>query len=229
MNEEKLIFYTGAPGSKWSAVAHLITKSTKYSFNTSDYSSERIFLHKKHKTAHHGCYWGPGNEYGKNFHLLDTLSKDEILSEIDKPYSDKNRDQYRLIKCHHFSLHLDFIKTTFPKSKILIVLRTDQLCESGWLSAGGFESISYPNYSTYYKNKEILRERIHEENQSSKKFIFENNLELCGINEKYWIDKWGVTRSTKEIDIYMKSLEKNLYEKFTMDTMISCYNFDKNS
>lgn len=226
MNEEKIIFYTGAPGSKWSAVAHLITRSARYDFNTSDYSSDRTFQHINHSTAHHGCYWGPGNEFGQNFHKLNTLSKQEILEEIDRPYADKNWNQWRLVKCHHFSLHLDFIKETFPLSKILIVLRPDYQCETGWLSAGGFESITYPNYSYYYQNEGILREKIFLENQSSKKFIIKHKLPISGVNEDYLINRWGVYRNTSEIDSYMSSLEYNLHKIYTLDVTISEFNFN---
>ena len=72
MDESKLIFYTGAPGSKWSATAHLITMNKKYPINTSDYSAERTYTHVQRDVSHLGAYWGPGNDIGENFHQLSS-------------------------------------------------------------------------------------------------------------------------------------------------------------
>ena len=44
MDETKLVFFTGAPGSKWSAVAHVIAQSRKYKFDTGDYAPDRQYL-----------------------------------------------------------------------------------------------------------------------------------------------------------------------------------------
>ena len=45
VDESKLIFFTGAPGSKWSATAHLLALSGLYNINTSDYNDDRIYTH----------------------------------------------------------------------------------------------------------------------------------------------------------------------------------------
>lgn len=228
IDESKLIFLTGAPGCKWSATAHLITFNQKYPINKSDYNKERFFHHSIANVAHQGAYWGPGNGLGEKFANLSSLSKKEILEEIDKPYGDKSWNKYRIIKCHQFSLNLDFIKETFPKSKILIVLRPDKVCYFSWLSAGGFESISYPNYSLYYKNKELLFDKIVEENQCSRNFIKKHNLNLNIVTERYWKDFWNIDNTNEELDTYMKSIEgfhiDNVF-KLSYDVIIADYNF----
>jgi hypothetical protein len=211
VDESKLIFYTGAPGSKWSATAHLITMNSRWPINTSDYSKERTYTHENKPIAHQGAYWGPGNGIGENFHQLSNMGKDEVLHEIDKPYSDKSWDKYRLIKCHHFSSHLDWIKENFPQSKILIVLRPDIICLRGWLVTGGFHTITYPNYSVFYKNKFVLEE-------------------LNVVRKKYWKNWWGIDCDTEEKETYMYSLEGKIDQPEVEDTLrfdvtIADYNF----
>jgi hypothetical protein len=228
IDESKLIFFTGAPGCKWSATSHIITHNSKYPINTSDYSENRVYTHSDIDISHYGAYWGPGNGIGENFHKLSKMSKEEIIEEIDKPYLDKSWEKYRIIKCHHFSLNLNFIKETFPKSKILIVLRPDFLCFKGWLSAGGFEGITYPNYTKYYKNKEILDQKIQEENAAARDFIHKYNLDLNVVREKYWKEWWGIKPSTPELERYIRSIESRQDKKgarFNYDVLIADYNF----
>lgn len=223
VDESKLIFYTGAPGSKWSATAHLITKNQKWPINTSDYSTDRIYTHKDSNISHQGAYWGPGNGIGENFHQLHTMTKEQILEEIDKPYKDKSWDKYRLIKCHHFSSQLDWIKENFPTSKILIVLRPDNTCLKGWLATGGFYDITYPNYSVFYKNKFVLEEKIKEENNAARKFIYDYDLDLNVVRRKYWKNWWGVESDSEETETYMSSLERRMDPNETNDEV---YRFD---
>lgn len=241
MDESKLIFYTGAPGSKWSAVAHLITFNNKYPINISDYSAERTYTHLDRKVSHLGAYWGPGNGIGERFHELASLSKDEILDEINKPYTDKNWEQYRLVKCHHFSIQLDYIAENFPKSKIIIVLRPDDVCIKGWLSAGGFDKITYPDYHTYYKNPKNMEEIIKKENSHSIDFINRYNLSKYLVTESYLKDFWNINCDTNEKQIYINSMVerkkfmKSLIERKEIygskmpivqpDVSISHYNF----
>jgi len=229
IDESKIIFYTGAPGSKWSATAHLISFNEKYPINKSDYNDDRYYFHDDVGVAHHGAYWGPGNGFGENFHQLHTMSKNEIINEIEKPYDDKNWEQYRLIKCHHFSSQLDYIKETFPTSKIIIVLRPDIQCYRGWLGAGGFDKISYPDYKAFYKNRETMEELLVEENTAAKQFIHDNDLDIHVIREKYWRDFWGIERNTDEIDTYIRSVEMRQTRgkaRLNYDALIAHYNFE---
>lgn len=229
IDESKLIFYTGAPGSKWSATAHIITYNKIYPINTSDYLEERTHYHNTTGVSHLGAYWGPGNGVGENFHNFNKLSKEEIIEEINNAYSDKTWNKYRLVKCHHFSLHLDYIKETFPQSKIIIVMRPFQQCITGWLGSGGFEKIKYPNYTEYYKDKETIKTRIEEESHLARDFIQRNNLDIFTIREQYWSDFWGISRNSKELNTYMRSIEMRQvpHKKATwaLDTVISHYNF----
>ena len=227
MDESKLIFFTGAPGSKWSAVAHILTHTKKISINTSDYNDDRVYTHPGPKISHLGAYWGPGFEFGSNFHELHTLTKEQIIEQIEKPYADNNWEQYRLIKCHQFSLNLDFITEMFPKSVIINVLRPDDICLWSWYVAGGFEGIKYPDYNPYYKNKETMAEKIAEENYLARKFIIEKNLPLEVATLDYWNRIWGIQPNTDELERYMNSLllrKGDAGPVPLLDTQVSVYN-----
>jgi len=209
-DESKLIFFTGAPGSKWSAVSHLLTKQTKYPINTSDYQEDRQFDHVSHKffpTSHLGAYFGPGQEFGNDFHILDTLSKEEIVEEIDKAYKDKGWDKYRIVKCHHFSRHLRFITETFPKSKIITVHRPAVLCYRGWQKAGGFDHITYPDYS-YYQDLDFMKEEITRENVGIMRFWEETQCDVHLVRSRYWKDRWDIdVNQDEETKTYSDSIE----------------------
>jgi hypothetical protein len=228
-DESKLIFFTGAPGSKWSSISHLITKNTKYPINHSDYNSSRFHLHKN-GIAHQGAYWGPGNGLGENFHRLYRMSKDEIVNEIDKAYEDKTWEKYRIIKCHQFSLNLDYIKETFPKSKILMIMRNNRSCYTSWMSSGGFDLIKFPNYDLYYKNPDELMKHICKENEEINNFVVKHDLDIYVVYKKYFKDFWGLDTSEEENNLYTQSLERTINEKktrfiYNIDISIAHYNF----
>lgn len=235
VDESKLIFFTGAPGSKWSATAHVLTHNTIMPINTSDYREDRYYQHPNPPVAHQGAYWGPGFEFGNQFHEINKLSKEEILAEIDAAYADKSWDKYRIIKCHQFSLNLDWIKENFPTSKIMIVLRPEHQCVHGWLTAGagdGFKGITYPDYNPYYQNAEKFTKEVHRESQASKRFITENNLPVDLVRSKYWKDRWGIEKSTPELELYIESLEcsKKHNEKYwNYDVLVAEYNFEESN
>jgi hypothetical protein len=237
IDESKIIFFTGAPGSKWSAIAHLLALSGRYNINISDYNDDRVYEHPGPKISHLGAYWGPGFGVGEKFNRINTLSKEDIYAQIETPYEDKNWKQHRIIKCHQFSLNLDWIKENFPTSKIAIVLRPDITCKEQWLYAGGFDGISYPNYNSYYKNEEVLEQKIAQENSASRKFIAENNLELHTITRPFLSKHWYLesvpeenlnVTPVNEVERYIISILRakgNSGPEWLLDTSIAMYNF----
>jgi hypothetical protein len=222
MDESKLIFFTGAPGSKWSATAHILSHNKLLPVNTSDYSKDRTYTHPAPSwtVSHLGAYWGPGFGLGEQFDKINQLSKDEILSEIDKPYTDKNWEQYRIIKCHQFALNLDWIKENFPTSKIMIVLRPNRVCSEGWLTAGGWD-ITYPNYRPYYKDDATFKKLALQELQAAKTFIDKHDLEMQVVTQHYWRKRWGITKETEELEKYINSIEKSPKGVWHYDTTIA--------
>lgn len=222
MDESKLIFFTGAPGSKWSATAHILSHNKILPINTSDYADDRVYAHPSPSwnVKHLGAYWGPGFGWGEKFDKIDQLSKDEIIAEIDKPYADKRWDKYRIVKCHQFANNLDFIRETFPESKIMIVLRPNAVCANAWIDAGGW-NITYPVYKPYYKDNDTLRVKVSEELQNAKGFITQHNLEMQVITDSYWLNRWGIEKNTPELELYMNSITRSPKDIWHYDTTVA--------
>lgn len=239
MEDNKLIFWTGAPGSKWSATAWCLSKTKKLDIDISDRASHRGYEHSNFPgTRHVGSYFGPGFEFGNKFHNINTLTKNEIKDEINKAFSNnKYPEKYKIIRCHQFVYNLDWIRDTFPTSKIVIVYRKPEMAFNGMLSIGSIAEIKYPNYKEYYKNDKILEEKINEECYLASKWIFDNDMDVNVACYNHFKQRWGLTFKSEEDQVakYIRSLEgffrKNLdpYEKIRYDTIIAYHNFQNNA
>lgn len=163
--EGRLIFVAGAPGSKWSAVAHALSYAD--GINLTDRSDDREFGGVG-KATHVGAYFGPGLEFGDQFTQLDGWSKDQLLEELIKPYADPSEGAL-LLKAHFFSRHLPFLAETFPAARFVLVHRPDGACLEWWLASGGFQ-ISYPDYS-WYQDEERMRKEIAVDNAGITEFV----------------------------------------------------------
>lgn len=234
IDESKLIFFTGAPGSKWSAVSNLISLTPRIKVNITDRSEERTYSHppKFNSAQHIGSYFGPGMEFGHKWHKLDTLSKDEILEEISKPWTEENPDEYRIVKSHVICNNLDYIAETFPKSKIMVVFRPVESCYKGWFGSGGFD-IPYPKYKEHYIDEPTARKMIEEETRDSRQWIFERGLPVHCATARHWNDYWHLNDSDEESRIFrhIRSIEgyvfanQNPSRYVTLDTCLAYYNF----
>ncbi|MFA6236849.1 MAG: hypothetical protein WC635_05925 [Bacteriovorax sp.] len=178
-----ILFYTGAPGSRWSAISQ--TLGLMPHVNKSDESPERVFNHTKF-SGHRGMYFGPGMELGKSFDRIADLSRAEILEEIDRAYEDKNSEELRVVKAHVFSYQLETLKEKFPESRFMLVWRSDVECIKWWFEIGGF-NIQYPKYD-WYIDEATIKQRISEENKCIKDFAQKYNLALEPFNAE-WIKK----------------------------------------
>ena len=232
IDESKLIFFTGAPGSKWSAVSNMLSNSPVLEVNTTDRSTDRIYTHptKFNSAQHLGSYFGPGFEFGQQWDQLHTLTKQDILDEIALPWDEDQPTAYRIVKCHQIVNNLDWIVTNFPTSKIVIVLRPTQSCYNGWFGAGGFD-ITYPTYAEYYKNDEIATDLINIECRDAREWIFDNQLPLHIATERHWRDYWKFDNYNERVDRCIRSLEGYMFasespkRNLTYDTSIAYYNF----
>lgn len=139
------IFFTGAPGSKWSGIAQDIEKLP--GFNTSDRSKERQYAHKSY-TGHLGNYFGPGMEYDSNIEL-----KSNAREYVDSPWMTPGGT--RVVKSHEWCFKIDYLRKTFPNDWIMMVYRPDLASYAWWHEAGGFK-ISYPSYDYYRDSSGIL-------------------------------------------------------------------------
>lgn len=161
----KYILMTGAPGSRWSSVAKGIYWSDD--LDHSDYSSDRSYNSNEESApaVHIGAYWDPGMEFEN--------------TEWDKPFAGSG---IRLIKSHTFAHDLHELKDRgYP---IVMVYRNDYECLSHWLKAGGFE-ISYPNYSSYYKNIPNMWVQIKKQNRDIMNFINDNKDRVDKVEDNY--------------------------------------------
>lgn len=144
------IFFTGAPGSKWSGLAKWLYWSPD--IDQSDYSSEREYFRPGDEfPGHTGAYFDPGMEFD--------------LGEWDKPF---NGEGIKLIKSHTIAENLD----SYKEYPIVMVLRNPMISFTWWLEAGGFD-ITYPSYK-WYKDKSFMWDRIVSQNYGIVKFIKEN-------------------------------------------------------
>jgi hypothetical protein len=194
-----LVWFCGAPGSKWSSVANVITSIDKLKFNLSDHDSQRTFTHSYGQAfdgiQHTGAYFGPGNALGNSFDQLNEIPKEEVENEIKSAW--KTTNGRLLVKGHVFTNHLDYIKDTWPNSTIIMVFRAAESCVAGWNVAGGFD-IQYPNYD-FYKGKDQLKE-VKRHNLQIRNFCKENNIPLDFFNTKYLNQKfkWNIDSIVNE-------------------------------
>ena len=167
-----LILLTGAPGSRWSSVYLNLIPNVE--INSSDSSTQRQWSMplKFHNGStanignHRGAYWGPGNQFGEKFDILNSLSKLQVLTEFMLPFT--NWDRIKVIKSHWFSYHLDYLTGLFPDAKLISCYADDIDCFYWWHKCGGW-GISYPNYS-WYLNDEKMLSKIKEENYNLLRF-----------------------------------------------------------
>ena len=182
---EDLILITGAPGTRWSASIQSI--SSHPDINLSDHSEERQY----ERTAeygdgskagigwHRGVYFGPCHEFGKTFDQLETWSKEDLLTEFKKAFSDWEPG-IKIIKSHWFAYSLDHLHKCFPKARIVAYYLPDELCLQWWQVVGGFD-IEYPNYD-WYENNERMLQQIKIENACSIKFAAEKGVPFMRYN-----------------------------------------------
>ena len=149
----KYIFVTGAPGSKWSSVVKNIYYSPD--IDQSDSSPERTYRDELHL----GAYWDPGMEFGQFFHRLNEHDHYQCETEFDAPFTGAG---VKIIKSHHFSQHIDYIKQTWPHCPIVLAHRSDDACLGWWVKCGGFD-IAYPNYA-HYNSFDNLALKIQQQN-----------------------------------------------------------------
>ena len=154
------IIFTGAPGSKWSAVVKNIYWSPD--LDHSDYSKERLYYHDADSPGtkqlmHLGAYWDPGMEFEP--------------TEWDLPFTSENLELKRIIKSHVFAYELNRLKDSHP---LVMVYRNDVECIEWWKKCGHF-NITYPNYAPYYKDLDNMWHEIQKQNCAIMQFV-KNNL-----------------------------------------------------
>jgi hypothetical protein len=100
-------------------------------------------------------------EFGQFFHRLNEHDHYQCETEFDAPFAGSG---VRIIKSHHFALHIDFIKNTWPDCPIVLAHRPDDACMGWWVKCGGFD-IAYPSYA-HYANFDNMAQKIQQQNAS---------------------------------------------------------------
>ena len=199
--KEDFIFVLGAPGSRWSGVAKSIYFSKD--IDRSDASAERQYHNPHNKQLMHlGAYWDPGMEFGRDLDRFDSLSKNELTEEFNKPFSGTGR---RIIKSHILTEHVGHLSLLFH-SPIVLVYRTNQDCFDWWHEAGGW-NITYPSYS-WYKDDAKMKEEIARQNDALTRFKDQKNIYTVANNVEL-ANKLGISKPVNylpftDCDVYVK-------------------------
>jgi hypothetical protein len=174
---------------------------------------------------HTGAYFGPGHGLGEQFHLLDTLTVDEVENEIvDKWQTVQGK---LLVKSHFFSNQLDYIANTWKDNVIIMILRPDQTCIQGWFGAGGW-SIAYPDYRPFYKNGDRMKELIAEHNFNIKQFCTKHSLPFNKLNEQFLKDEFDWDYNSIEDATQRAWVERHLRHTESQDDVeIAIFNRHK--
>jgi hypothetical protein len=91
---------------------------------------------------------------------LESHSREQLEKIFDSAFSGTG---IRIIKSHMFSIHIDFIKKTWPDCAIVLVHRDDDACLGWWVKCGHF-NITYPSYDYYFQDFKTMAQRIKQEN-----------------------------------------------------------------
>ena len=186
------IFFTGAPGSKWSSVVKNIYWSN--SVDQSDYSQNRLYWHDADtpgtaQLMHLGAYWDPGMEFGNQWQRFNEFDKQQLEREFDLPFTDKQSKLKRIVKSHVFSHHLDRLANYWNNCPIVMVYRNNIECYQWWKLCGEF-NITYPLYNDYYIDLSNMWHEISQQNNDIMNFVYryrdkiyrvENNKQLCNV------------------------------------------------
>lgn len=206
----KYLFFTGAPGSKWSSVVKNIYWSD--SLDHSDYSEARTYWHDADtpgelQLMHLGAYWDPMMEFGSDWDYFDVLDKEKIINDFNKPFAESTKT--KLIKSHIFANHLNKLKTF--DCPIVLVYRNDIECLDWWKKCGEF-SITYPDYS-YYRDLITMWTHIKQQNNNIQNFIYHNYNKIHRVyNNSELIDILGINEpkefvchnyQEKDIQVYV--------------------------
>lgn len=142
---------------------------------------------------HLGSYFDPGMEFGKKFMRLPQLSKAESEVEFNRPFSGTGK---RIIKSHVFCHHLDYIKSTWPESPIVLVYRNNDAALGWWVRCGQFK-ITYPNYQ-YYSNLDMMAMHIDLQNADMLAFANKHNVEFNINNNLELADRLGIAHPPEQ-------------------------------
>ena len=225
---ERLVWFTGAPGSKWSGSANVLQSIVKLNFNITDRTPEREYKHSGPTPlatgiTHTGAYFGPGHGLGETFHELSNSNPAAIEAEIVAQWKDPSYGKL-LVKSHFFTHQLDYIADVWPSNTIIMITRPDDACSRGWFGAGGW-NISYPDYRPFYKTDSRMKQLISEHNSKIAEFCSKHNLELTKLTSNYLKETFNWSVDNIEDKEHQAWVYKHLvHTEGTDDVRIAIYN-----
>jgi len=167
------IFFTGAPGSKWSGIAQVLEEHPQ--FNTTDRTPERTYTHHSY-AGHKGAYFGTGMEFEADPYIVPQAYEDPAAGTM-------------IAKSHEWLFGIPgYLEAHSVKHNAwtMLVYRPNDLCMEWWQAAGGF-GITYPDYKHYTDNSRMAY-CIREQNEAMLRFAFYKNLKWDYFTSK-WIDE----------------------------------------
>jgi hypothetical protein len=227
---KNLVWFTGAPGSKWSGTANVLQAIPHLNFNITDRSPEREYQHVgpnelSKGITHTGAYFGPGHGIGEDWDNFTNLNPMHIEQQIFKEWKDPSSNRL-LVKSHFLSHHLDFLADTWKDNPIIMVIRPSNKCEAGWFSAGGWD-ISYPNYRPYYKDDDTMKRMIKEHNQLMTDFCNRRDVVVEKFNAEFLKEYFDWSINQLEDPHHRAWVEKHLMHTASLgDVSLAIYNID---
>ena len=109
---------------------------------------------------HLGSYFDPGMEFGDWFNQIEGHTCQECEEEFDRPFTGTG---VRIIRSHVFAHNIAYLRKHWPDSPVIMVYRDDDACLGWWVKCGHF-NITYPDYSSYYKDLRVMAHRIESQN-----------------------------------------------------------------
>ena len=200
MNKQ-LIFFTGAPGSRWSGVSQMFRDHWPDVDNTDTADPRKVYRHHQF-SGHRGNYYGPNDLHG-NWLDKSFGTREQWLEEIDRSYT--GDEPIKLILSHNFAYYLDDLAAAFPESKIVMCYRPGQACYEWWHEAGGWD-ITYPDY-TWYGDNITMRQEIFKQNRMMLEFGKAKGVEFKRPDVHFFRTHFG-----RDIDfVYDKDVDIGVY------------------
>jgi hypothetical protein len=116
-----------------------------------------------------------------------------VPETVDLAYTDPTAG-CMIAKSHHWAYALNDLKEGNCAKEgnwIVMIYRPDLISYTWWMRAGGFQKITYPDYS-WYKNEQKMIREIRRQNDNMLKFAFENNLTWSGFTRSWIKEQFGV-------------------------------------
>jgi hypothetical protein len=194
-------FVTGCPGSSWSQITHNIRRHLDESYDMSDMRNHRQHtvpdlyykkytnydpqtLSKRSRITHHGCYFGPSNEYGEQFDCIsENYSHEEFVKECLRPFSPYSKP-LRQIRSHWVAYNLDWLWENFKGHHLLLIWKDPTAACQCWYDVGGWD-IKHPNYDWYRKLNNIC-DQIQKETDAILEFADRKNLQFINYNDDWF-------------------------------------------